>query len=168
MNPTSEFLIRSVLIGAGATLTMDIWSAALRRLGIPSLDFALLGRWIAHLPRGRFIHERIVNSAPVRGELWIGWCAHYSIGVTFAALLLTLFGLQWGRSPTLVPALLVGVITVVAPWFVLQPGLGAGIASRKTKRPVLSAFKSLVSHTVFGFGLFLSAHATALLVSVFN
>jgi hypothetical protein len=168
MNTTAEFLLRSLLIGTGATLTMDVWSAALRRLGVPSLNFAFLGRWLAHLPRGRFIHESIAGTTPVRGELWIGWCAHYSIGVTFAALLLTLFGLQWGRSPTLGPALLVGVITVVAPWFVLQPGLGAGIASRKTKRPVSSAFKSLVSHTVFGLGLFLSAHATTLLVSAFN
>lgn len=166
MNTTAEFLVRSLLVGAGATLTMDIWGATLKRIGIPSLNFAFLGRWLGHLSRGRFIHESIAGTAPVRGELWIGWCAHYSIGITFAALLLTLFGLQWGRCPTLAPALFVGVATVVAPWFVLQPGLGAGIASRKTKAPMFNALKSLVSHTVFGFGLFLSAHASALLVPV--
>lgn len=166
MHPAYEFLSRSILIGVGATLTMDIWSAVLRRLGIPSLNFAFLGRWIAHLARGRFFHQSIAHAAPVRGELWIGWSAHYLIGITFAALLLIVFGLEWGRSPSLAPALFVGVVTVVAPWFVLQPGLGAGIASSKTKTPAFNAFKSLISHTVFGIGLYLSAHATALLVSV--
>lgn len=168
MNTTAEFLLRSVLIGAGATLTMDVWSATLRRFGIASLNLAFLGRWLAHIPRGRLIHQRIADATPVRGELWLGWCAHYSIGITFAALLLTLFGLQWGRSPTLAPALIVGIITVLAPWFVLQPGIGAGVASSRTKAPAFNALKSLVSHTVFGFGLFFSAHATALLVSVGN
>lgn len=65
--------------------------------------------------------------------------AHYAIGISFAALLL-------------------------APWLVLQPAFGAGIASSKTAAPVRNAFKSLVTHTVFGFGLFLAAHATAFVV----
>jgi hypothetical protein len=58
--------------------------------------------------------------------------AHYTIGVTFAGLLLSIFGLQWARSPSLLPALAVGVVTVGAPLLVLQPAFGAGIASSKT------------------------------------
>lgn len=168
MTNTSEFVVRSLLIGAGATLTMDIWAAILRRFGVRSLDFALLGRWFAHLPRGRWAHKSIANTAPVRGELLIGWCAHYSIGVSFAALLLATFGLKWAHSPTLFPALCVGIGTVLAPWFVLQPAFGAGIASSKTPTPVLNAVKSLVTHSVFGLGLFLAAHLTTLLVAVGN
>lgn len=127
MNATSEFLVRSMLMGAGATLTMDLCNAGVKRFGVPSLNFAYLGRWLAHLSRGRFIHENIASRPPFRGEQWIGWGAHYSIG-----------------------------------------GLGAGIASSKTKTPVFNALKSLVSHVVFGFGLFLSARATVLIVSVIN
>lgn len=168
MNATSEFLVRSLLIGAGATLTMDVWNGALKRLGIPSLNFAYLGRWLAHLPRGQFIHRSIASTTRVSGERWIGWGAHYSIGVLFAALLLGMFGLRWAHSPTVGEALFIGTITVLAPWFLLQPGLGAGIASSKTNTPVFNALKSLVSHTVFGFGLFLSARATALLASFIN
>ncbi|HKO91547.1 MAG TPA: DUF2938 family protein, partial [Polyangiaceae bacterium] len=93
MNLAGEFLVRSTLIGAGATLVMDLWAALLRRFGVPSLNFALLGRWIAHLPQGRWLHESIAKTAPVRGERWLGWCAHYGIGVSFAALLLVSFGL---------------------------------------------------------------------------
>jgi len=164
VNETVEFAVRSVLIGAGATLTMDLWAAVLRRFGVPSLNFALLGRWLGHLPEGRWLHESIAKAAPIRGELLIGWCAHYAIGVTFAALLLAVYGPSWARSPTLLPALFIGIVTVVAPLFILQPALGAGIASSKTPTPVFNSVKALVTHTIFGLGLFLAARATASLL----
>jgi hypothetical protein len=157
-----------MLIGAGATMAMDVWAAMLERFGVPSLNFAFLGRWIGHLPRGRWYHESIAEAAPVRGELLIGWLAHYSIGVTFAALLLAIFGLRWARTPTLLPALCIGIVTVVAPLFVLQPALGLGIASSNTPAPVFNSVKSLSTHTVFGFGLFLAARITASLLSRSN
>src|SRR5512142_2034546 len=50
-----EYVLRSIVIGAGATLTIDVWAALLRRFGIASLNFALLGRWVGHLPRGRLV-----------------------------------------------------------------------------------------------------------------
>jgi uncharacterized membrane protein (UPF0136 family) len=163
MNQTIEFAARSIVIGTGATLVMDVWAAVLRRFGVPSLNFAFLGRWIGHLPRGRWLHPSISKADPIRGESLLGWCAHYSIGITFAALLLAVFGIRWGRSPTLMPALLIGIVTAMAPLFVLQPALGAGIASSKTSTPVFNTAKSLITHTVFGFGLFLAAWATAAL-----
>jgi hypothetical protein len=161
MSERVELVVRTVLIGAGATAVMDAWALLLRQFGIPSLSFAYLGRWIGHLPRGQWVHESIAAAAPARWELAIGWCAHYSIGIAFSALLLATFGSRWARSPSLPPALFIGIVTVVAPLFVLQPALGAGIASSKTAAPVLSSLKSLVTHTVFGAGLYLSALATA-------
>ncbi len=164
MSEAFEFVLRAILIGVGATLVMDAWAFLLRQFGVPSLNFALLGRWIGHLPRGRWMHESIAKAPPVRGELPLGWCAHYSIGIAFSALLLSTFGLTWARSPSLFPALLVGVLTVSAPLLVLQPALGAGIASSKTAAPVFNSLKSLVTHTVYGLGLYLAALATAALV----
>ena len=161
MNHSLELIARAISIGAGATLAMDVWAAVLRRVGVKSLDFALLGRWIGHLPSGRFFHGGIAKSPSVRGERLIGWCAHYAIGISFATLLLAVFGLGWARSPTLAPALFIGVVTVVAPLFVLQPALGAGVASSKTPTPVFNSLKSLATHTIFGLGLFLAARLTA-------
>jgi hypothetical protein len=161
MTNTLELMVRTVVIGTGATLTMDLWAALLRRFGIPSLDFAMLGRWIGHLPEGRFIHRSIAKAAPIRGERLLGWIAHYTIGITFAALLLVAFGLAWAHAPTLGPALTVGLTTVVAPLFLLQPALGAGVASSKTPRPVFNTAKSIVTHTVFGLGLYTTALLTA-------
>lgn len=164
MSETAEFILRILMIGAGATAAMDLWALLLKQFGVRSLNFAFLGRWIGHLPKGRWIHESIAQSAPVKGELLLGWCAHYSIGITFAALLVSLFGLEWARSPSLLPALLVGIVTVAAPLFILQPGLGLGIASSKTPTPIFNTLKSLATHTVFGVGLYLAALATAAVI----
>lgn len=161
MNTTFELGLRAMAIGVGATLVMDTWALLLRRFGIPSLNMAMLGRWLGHLPQGQWRHESISAAAPVRGERLLGWFAHYGIGISFAALLLATFGLGWARAPSLGPALFIGVTTVVAPLFVLQPALGAGIASSRTPRPLFNAMKSVYTHTVFGFGLYLAAAATA-------
>ena len=164
VNDKAEFVLRAVTIGAGATVVMDLWAALLRQFGIPSLNFAFLGRWIGHLPDGQFFHESIAKAPPVRGELVLGWCAHYGLGITFAVLLLSTFGLSWARSPTLVPALVIGIVTVAAPLLILQPALGLGIASSKTATPLFNALKSVATHTVYGFGLYLAALAMSIVI----
>jgi hypothetical protein len=104
-----NYLLCAVLIGAGATAVMDIWIAVRKRmLGVPALDYGLVGRWVAYLARGRFRHDPIAASPPVRGERLIGWTAHYLTGITFAAILLAIWGLDWVRHPTIGPALIVG------------------------------------------------------------
>lgn len=166
MSDTAELAARAAAIGVGATLLMDVWALLLRRAGVPSLNLALLGRWVGHVFRGRVRHTRIASAAPIRGERWIGWIAHYAIGITFSALLLRTFGLEWAGAPTVMPALGTGILTVVAPLFILQPGMGAGIASRKTPTPVFNSLKSLITHTVFGLGMYLAALAAAWAIPV--
>jgi hypothetical protein len=39
----------------------------------------------------------------------------------------------------------------------MQPGMGAGIAARRTPRPGAARLQSLVTHAVFGFGLYAAA-----------
>jgi hypothetical protein len=144
---------------------MDLWAAFLKRgFDVARLDYRLLGRWIGHLPRGRLVHDGISRSEPVRGELVLGWSAHYAIGITFAGVLLAVWGLEWARRPTLLPALIVGVGTVVAPFLILQPCMGAGVAASKTPQPNRSRLKSLVTHTVYGLGLYVSGQLWALVV----
>jgi len=119
---------------------------------------------LGHIREGQFFHVSIAKAPPVRGERVLGWAAHYAIGISFACLLIAIFGLSWARSPTLAPALGVGLVTVVAPLFVLQPAMGAGIASSKTPAPLFNSTKSVVTHVVYGFGLYLAALATARLL----
>ena len=153
-----ESLRWAVPIGIGATLLMDGWAWLQKRLlATPSLDYALVGRWIGHLARGKLSHPAIAKAAPVRGEAVLGWSAHYLIGVFFAALLLAAAGPEWARRPTLAPALLTGALTLAAPFLILQPGMGAGLAARKTPRPDLARLRSLSAHLSFGVGLYAAA-----------
>ncbi|WP_298412698.1 DUF2938 domain-containing protein [Janthinobacterium sp.] len=148
----------ALAIGVGATALMDVWAVALKRFWcIPSLNLAMLGRWLGHLPRGTFTHVNIAQAAPVRDEAILGWTAHYLIGVLFAAVLLALAGQEWVRQPTFAPALLAGLVSVAAPFCILQPGMGAGLAASKTPHPGAARLRSLMAHTAFGIGLYLAA-----------
>lgn len=155
MNEALEIVVRTILIGIGATAVMDLWGMFLKRtFGIPSLDYSMVGRWLGHIPRGRFVHDSIGKAAPIRGERAIGWIAHYAIGILFAAFLLMIMGLDWARQPSLLPPMLVGIFTVAAPFFIMQPGMGIGIAASKTPKPNIARLRSLITHTVFGIGLY--------------
>ena len=47
MSPLLEFAARTVLVGAGATALLDLWSAFLQRsFGVPSPNWGLVGRWV--------------------------------------------------------------------------------------------------------------------------
>lgn len=146
-----------VLVGIGATAVMDVWSAILKALGVPTLDYAFVGRWAGHLCRGRLGHASIGTAAPIPGELLLGWLIHYAVGITFAALLVSVCGVGWLREPAWLPALAVGMATVVLPLFVMQPAMGAGFAASRTPTPLKSCLRSLATHAVFGWGLYLSA-----------
>jgi len=131
-----NYLLCTLLIGVGATAVMDLWGLARKLLlGIAPPNYALVGRWVAYMAHGRFCHDSIVASAPVRGEHLIGWTAHYLIGIAFASLLIGIWGLAWIRHPTIGPALTIGICTVAAPFLLMQPGMGAGIAASRTPRP---------------------------------
>ncbi|OYY26207.1 MAG: hypothetical protein B7X79_03875 [Acidovorax sp. 17-64-282] len=151
-----------MLIGIGATAVMDAWLVLLKSLGVPTLNFAFIGRWVGHLFQGQFAHVAIAKSAPIRGELAWGWFTHYAVGMVFATLLVGIQGVDWLHSPTLLPAMALGICTMAAPLLVMQPAMGAGFAASRTPTPLKNCLRSLANHTVFGIGLYLSALAIAL------
>ncbi|MBL8983875.1 MAG: DUF2938 family protein [Gemmatimonadetes bacterium] len=151
-----------VVIGVGATLCIDLWTTGLRvALGVRSLDYCLLGRWIRHMP-GRFVHADIAAAAARTHECPTGWAAHYAIGVSLAGGFIALVGTRWLAAPSVLPALAFGVVTVVIPWFVMHPALGMGIASARTRAPTRARLKSLGTHLVYGVGLYLAATIAAM------
>lgn len=145
-------LLRIALAGLVATALMDLWLALLRRFGVPTMDLALLGRWVMPALRGRWRHAPIQRSQPMRAERAIGWIAHYAIGIAFAALPPAVDP-GWLADPRWTTALAVGLATVAAPWFVMQPALGGGIAFARTRTPAANRLRSLLNHAVFGIGL---------------
>jgi hypothetical protein len=155
-----HYVLSAVAMGVGGSLLMDAWNLFLKRaFGIPSLNYCLLGRWFLHMPEGTFILSSIAAAPARRSECPVGWLAHYTIGVVLALGFLALAAGDWLARPTVLPALLYGIGTVVFPFFVLQPALGLGIASANAPRPAQARLKSLGTHVVFGVGLYLSALA---------
>ncbi|MBA4612663.1 DUF2938 domain-containing protein [Stappia taiwanensis] len=155
-------MIGALAIGVGATAFMDLWALLQKRLfGIPALDYRLVGRWIGHFRQGRFSHDAIGKAAPVRREAFLGWTAHYAIGVLFAAVLLFVWEPGWASQPSLAPALIIGLASVLAPFLLMQPGLGAGIAASRTPKPWTARSRSLIAHLSFGIGLYLAGQLLA-------
>jgi hypothetical protein len=151
----AQQLMQFTAVGIVATLLMDAWAYLLKNAaGLPTTDWALVGRWFGHLPRGRLIHAPIADSAAVRGELVIGWVAHYAIGVLYALVYAAILSVTIG-TPTLISAVLFGLITLIAPWFILQPGMGAGVFARLAPQPNLSRAINISMHVVFGAALYL-------------
>ncbi|HKU61711.1 MAG TPA: DUF2938 domain-containing protein [Gemmatimonadales bacterium] len=156
--PDTTHLLGAVLIGLGATLGIDLWGMLLKRgFGIVSLNYCLLGRWLLHIPDGTLVHRSIAAARPKTYECPVGWSAHYLIGTALALTFVLIASTGWLERPTLLPAVAFGVATVAMPWLVMQPSFGLGIASSRAPNPAQARLKSLMTHTVFGLGLYLWA-----------
>lgn len=154
----------AVPVGVGATLLLDLWSLLLQFLfRIPFPNFCLLGRWLRHMPEGKFVHAGIASAPAQRFECGVGWITHYAIGAVFALAWVALAPDGWLARPTLLPALLFGLGTVLFPYLIMQPAYGLGVAASKAPNPTAVRLKSLMSHGVFGLGLYISALTVRLL-----
>jgi hypothetical protein len=150
-------VVHVALIGFGATALMDLWLLLLKHLGVQTTDFALIGRWVGHLAHGHFAHASIVKARPISSELGLGWLTHYAVGIAFAGLLVVVQGIEWLHQPTFLPALTIGLGTVIVPLFVIQPALGSGFGAAKTPAPLMTCLRTLINHAVFGCGLYAAA-----------
>lgn len=73
---------------------------------------------------------------------------------------------SWLARPTLVLALLFGIGTVVFPFLLMQPSFGFGVAASRTPNPTQTRLKSLVTHIVYGVGLYVSAVGVSYILRV--
>jgi hypothetical protein len=156
MNNSILHFLSPVFIGIGATLTFDLWAFFLRSaFKITPSNFCLLGRWILYMPEGIFRHSTILSTPHKNGECTVGWISHYMTGIAFAVGFITIVGGDWLQHSTLLDALLFGIITVLAPFFIMQPAFGFGVAASRTANTAQTRVRSLMNHVVFGFGLYL-------------
>ncbi|QPC87026.1 DUF2938 family protein [Mesorhizobium sp. NBSH29] len=153
---------RSIAIGIGATILMDLWAVVLNlAFGLPRPNWGMVGRWVWHLKDGVLTHDDISRAGPYKNEKALGWAFHYLIGILYGVALVLIAGAGWLDSPSFLPAFILSIVTVGAGWFILSPGLGNGIAASRHPTPNVARGLNLVSHTVFAIGLF----GTALMLS---
>ena len=156
MNNLALSLMSAIIIGLGATLTTDLWALFLKHFfRITAPNYCLVGRWLLYMPEGIFRHSSITSTPQKRAECMIGWIVHYMIGITFAIAFVAWVGNNWLQHPTLLPAILFGIVTVLMPFFIMQPAFGLGLAASKTSNPMQARLRSLMNHIVFGIGLYL-------------
>jgi hypothetical protein len=154
----SEIIWRGVVMGVGGTILMDIWAYILHFVfKQPAPNWGPPGRWFWHLPKGKVFHDSIANATPYKNEVALGWFMHYAIGVLYGIILALVVTPLWFAEPHFIQPWIVGIVTVGAGWFLLQPGLGLGWAASKTPNPTKVRVLNLVAHTIFALGMFLSA-----------
>ncbi len=151
-----HFLLPGIAIGVVATVAMDIGAIIGFRLGVagtadPPLGPSLIGRWVGYFARGRFTHEDILCTPPLRGEMALGIATHYVVGITLTWIYLGLLAVV-RAAPSVLAALVYGVVSTGLTWFLMFPAQGLGWWGRRA-RGAHVARASLYIHTVFGAGL---------------
>ena len=162
MSSTADVFFKAPLVGVGGTVVLDLYALMMSRvLGVPATNWAMVGRWFGNMAHGQFVQVAMSEAAPVKGELAIGWIAHYAIGIGYGLLLLGLWGKAWLERPTLVPPMILAWVLLVAPYLMMMPGMGMGIAGSRTPKPNVTRLKSVMGHSVFGLGMYATGRLLA-------
>ena len=139
---------------------MDVWVIFLKRvLDIAPPNWAMVGRWVAHLKSGKVFHDDIAEALTFSFENLVGWIFHYFVGFIYVVIFMLLVGKEWLSEPTLLPVWLYAISTILVGWFLLHPGLGLGMALAKTENPFKGRCVGLKTHGVFGLGIWFGAFA---------
>ena len=91
-----------------------------------------------------------------KSEQTIGWLFHYIIGIGYAYLYVMLMVFIVIKDPSLTSAIIYGLVTLIAPWLVLQPALGLGLFARLADKPNTIRALNLFVHLIFGLALYFS------------
>lgn len=160
---TMEMGAQALLMGLLATALLDAWAQVLKHAaGIIPTNWGLVGRWVAtrrftHLTDGQYRHDAIAQIPAIDHERLIGWSFHYGVGISYAVIFVLLSAVL-SIPIALWSAIGFGMVTVLAPWLILQPGLGQGRFAANTPQPGKTRLLNLISHTVFGLGLYFTSH----------
>lgn len=141
---------------SGATAADFGRSAYQWATGFPPVNWSVTGRWFLMVLQGQPYVPDIGTAPSLPHELLAGHLAYYTIAVVFAGVYLALLGLL-KRPPTLWNGLLFGWVTMVFPFFVQMPLMGAGVLASATATPWLVIGRTLVHHSSFGLGLAVGA-----------
>ncbi len=144
-------------VGALATALIDVAAWARERwFGARGPNWGVVARWVLGLGRGRLALSAADKVRPAsRFEAALGWVFHYAVGIALACGLWFVAGSGWLREPALGLTVAYGAVTVALPFCLLQPAMGLGFAASKTPAPWRARINSLITHGLFGFGLFL-------------
>ncbi len=157
-------ILQILITGIVATATLDLWQQVYRLVfGAPITDWAMIGRWVGHIPEGQFVQPDLGKAPPIANERILGWIVHYVVGIGYAVVYLLLMRFVVGSPPSFISALVFGAVSVVVTWFFMEPILGAGVMGSKIPGQAGARVHDFTSHLSLGVGLFIGSRAAGLL-----
>jgi Protein of unknown function (DUF2938) len=157
-------ILQTLLAGIVATATLDVWQQIYRlAFGTPITDWAMIGRWVGHIPQGQLVQPDIGKAPPIANERILGWIVHYIVGIGYAVVYLLLMRFVVGSPPSFVSALVFGAASVVVTWFFMEPILGAGVLGSKIPGQADAMLHDFTSHLSLGLGLYIGSRVAGLI-----
>lgn len=147
------FLI--LAMGISATLVMDVWQRALfLTLKIPVPDWSALGRWFLGMPDLGLVQPSLARLPNRPYEKFVGWAAHYFVGIGYAAMYFYLVKIFPISALNL--ALVFAALSLLVPWCLVMPCTGHGFFASNTPKPRLVRIYNVATHLVFSFSLYMA------------
>lgn len=149
-----DLILTGFTAGILGTLAMDLLNYLFARIGIIlTIDLQMIGRMSAGWTRRRFRYHHPDEMEPVANEKLYGYITHYAIGLGLAVTYLLGWDILVGGPASPVWALVYGITTTAASWFIIYPSLGQGALGRKSQYGIKSAYSALANHLFFGIGM---------------
>ena len=151
------FLIYGLIAGIIATLIFDLFQISLSyAYNINKSKWNLIGRYfIGVLKNNKFFVDNIEEEEIIDNELLIGYLIHYAIGAIFGLFYVSL-NLIFYSEPSLILALIIGIITVSGGWCVIMPyTYNIGFFASKKEEQFQILAQNLIAHFIFGIGLYI-------------
>lgn len=145
-----SILLFCTVVGVASTIVLDVWVLIVQKVtGIPPTNWGIVGRWVLGLFEGELVIDD-ASSEPSIFERTVGWLFHYVIGISYAILLILIYGEAIISNPTVMPFVIVGlVISTIAGLGILMPALGAGFFGRLLPNKPVTYLYVIVAHAVF-------------------
>lgn len=149
-----DSILAGVIVGVLGTLTMDLLNDLFARTGmILRIDVGMIGRMTAGWAHGRFVYEHPSQMDEVAREKLCGYLAHHTIGVVLALPFILVWDLLGGGLASPLWALVYGIITTAASYFIVFPSMGFGVFGRRSPDGLRAPLSSLANHLFYGVGL---------------
>jgi len=149
-----DLVVVGVAAGVLGTLAMDSLNYLFARAGtLLRIDMDMIGRMAVGWAHGRFYYEHPGEMEKVANEKLYGYVTHYTIGVGLAVPYVLGWDLLIGGPASPAWALVYGVATTAASFFLVYPSMGLGLYGRRSPEGIRAPLSSLANHLFYGVGI---------------
>ena len=152
-------LLQGIISGLFATIMFDLYHSCTNfAYGVEKPKWNLLGRYFLGYKENKFIRKNLINDEELDNELLWGYFFHYLIGIIYG-IFFVIFNFLLFDYPSILLAYIFGFSTVLGAWCFLMPfAYNLGFFGSKSEQRINLLVQNLISHFVFGTGLFIGLY----------